>query len=219
MRTATVAPALVLASTLLLAAGVLTAIAVAIRLAGGAFSRRLAGAGRRLAETAEQVLDLLLRGVLGEAAGVQLATGLLLGSGDGEGARHLGACRVVDVVVEDEPDPGQVLGRVEPGEGDGALEVERLVGEAALDVPGEAGVPAQRQGTEQGELVAEGVGDAVDVEREQPVEALVGGADDRAEDVVRLAAAVENAVDRLQCSGARAHVPSASPSNSRIASR
>ena len=108
---------------------------------------------------------------------------MLLAGGDGEGAGHLGARRVGGVVVEDEPDPGQVLGRVEPGEGDGALEVERLVGEAALDVPGQAGVPAQRQGTEQGELVAEGVGDAVDVEREQPVEALVGGADDLAEDV------------------------------------
>ena len=48
------------------------------------------------------------------------------------------------------------------------VEVQRLVGQRPLEAPGEAGVPAQLEGAEQVELVAEGLGDAGHVDRQDP---------------------------------------------------
>ena len=66
--------------------------------------------------------------------------------------------------------------------------VQGLVHQRALEVTRQAGVPAQLEGGEQGQLVAEGLGDAGQVHRQQAVAARVGGVGHGAED---LPAAVE----------------------------
>lgn len=65
-------------------------------------------------------------------------------------------------------DAGQVVGGVEPGQDDGVLEVKGPVAQLPLDVAGQSGVPAQLQGAEQGELVAEGLGRAIPVTTLRP---------------------------------------------------
>ncbi|MDT4870965.1 hypothetical protein FQZ97_1060680 [compost metagenome] len=106
---------------------------------------------------------------------------VLLEPGDDDGASHRVVDRVLAVVVDDHPHAGQLVRGVAPRDRDGLVEVHRLVREHPLDLAGQAGVPLEREGGEQVELVAEGRGDAGDVHRQQAVTADGGGRDHGAE--------------------------------------
>ncbi|MGC4109392.1 MAG: hypothetical protein QM747_02980 [Nocardioides sp.] len=120
----------------------------------------------------------------GDAAPVARHRGqqpVLLGRGDPERTGHRLVERVPTVVVENQANAGQLAGGLPPGRDDGLVVTQRPVHQLVLEVARQSGVPTQVEGAEQGQLVAEGLADALGVHGKQPVAPYVDELDHAAE--------------------------------------